>query len=178
MIQKGMTINGATQRWVAEFNSFPQDMISKLMDIDIDSWHEVTKPACGNRVTVITGDFIWEDGEIEAYDGETELYIISLDKGEQIQLDEDEFEVERDYGLPMWGTMWNFKDSCDVNWLEDEDGIRAMSECGFMIYEHDEWGYFFGINGAGYDFYEMHWIPLYKARKLQWHDPKTEEKTA
>ena len=80
--------------------------------------------------------------------------------------DEDDY---RDF-LPMWGTMWSFGDSVDDWWLEEEDGIEIMSECGFRIYEHDEHGYFFGIDGAGYDFYEAHWIPLYKARGLQWHD--------
>ena len=42
------------------------------------------------------------------------------------------------------------------------------------MYESGEFGYFFGIDGAGYDFYECHWIPLYKARGLQWHDEMTE----
>ena len=36
-------------------------------------------------------------------------------------------------------------------------------------------GYFFGIDGAGYSFYEEHWIPLYKARGLQWHKENEEE---
>lgn len=77
--------------------------------------------------------------------------------------------------LPMWGTMWSFGDSCDDWWLENEGGIEIMSQCGFRIYEHDEWGYFFGIDGAGYDFYAEHWIPLYKKRGLQWHDPAAEK---
>ena len=50
-----------------------------------------------------------------------------------------------------------------------------MSNCGFRIYESEEFGYFFGIDGAGYDFYESHWEPLYKARGLHWHDPQAEE---
>ena len=79
-------------------------------------------------------------------------------------------ESEYDDGLPMWGTMWSFGDSADDWWLEEKDGIKVMSECGFRIYEHEEYGYFFGIDGAGYDFYEAHWIPLYKARGLKWHD--------
>lgn len=73
--------------------------------------------------------------------------------------------------LPMWGMMWSFGDSCDDHWLEELNGIEIMSKCGFRIYEHDEFGYFFGIDGAGYDFYTEHWIPLYKKRGLQWHDP-------
>ena len=44
-----------------------------------------------------------------------------------------------------------------------------MADCGFRIYEQEDYGYIFGIDGAGYDFYEAHWIPLYKARGLKWH---------
>jgi hypothetical protein len=72
--------------------------------------------------------------------------------------------------------MWSFGDSADDYWLEEMDGIRIMSECGVRIFESEEFGYFFGIDGAGYDFYEASWIPLYKARGLQWHDPATEER--
>lgn len=31
-----------------------------------------------------------------------------------------------------------------------------------------------GIDGAGYDFYEAHWEPLYKARGLHWHSEEAE----
>jgi hypothetical protein len=68
--------------------------------------------------------------------------------------------------LPIWGTLWAFDDSADIAWLESEAGISAMSNCGFRIFYHDDFGYFFGIDGAGYDFYEEHWIPLYLARGL------------
>lgn len=88
---------------------------------------------------------------------------------------DDEVEIERLELLPMWGTMWSFGDSADDWWLEEDDGIEIMSECGFRIYESDEFGYFFGIDGAGYSFYDAHWIPLYKARGLQWHDPVAEQ---
>ena len=80
-----------------------------------------------------------------------------------------------DEALPMWGTMWSFGDSADDWWLEEGNGIDAMSKCGFRVYESQEFGYFFGIDGAGYDFFEAHWCPLYKARGLQWHDPVAEE---
>lgn len=93
---------------------------------------------------------------------------------EKTILTEEEEEYYEDY-LPMWGTMWSFDDSADNWWLEDGDGIEAMSKCGFRIYEHEEFGFFFGIDGAGYNFYEAHWIPLYKARGLQWHDPSAEK---
>ena len=68
-------------------------------------------------------------------------YIVSLFDGNTVTLTSDEFEVCYDYPLPIWGTMWSF----------------------------DDFGYLFGIDGTGYDFYEEHWIPLYLARGLQWH---------
>ena len=69
--------------------------------------------------------------------------------------------------LPMWGTMWSFGDDY---WLEEQGGLRVMSQCGFRIYKSEEFGYFFGIDGVGYDFYEAHWMPLYEARGVKWHD--------
>lgn len=82
----------------------------------------------------------------------------------------DSYNGTKDDFLPMWGTMFSFSDPTDNWWLEEGNGIQAMSECGFRIYEHEEFGYFFGIDGAGYDFYTAHWMPLYDKRGLQWHD--------
>ena len=87
----------------------------------------------------------------------------------------DELEVVHYDSLPMWGTMWSFGDSIDEWWLENKNGLKLMSECGFRIYYSEKYGYFFGIDGAGYDFYEAHWIPLYKARGLKWHENDDEE---
>lgn len=131
---------------------------------------EVTTPCKYNRVYLYENGGYGEITEIE--DGK---YIIELDNGTEIKCNEDDFYVEQDDFLPMWGTMWSFGDSCDDWWLEEGDGIRIMSECWFRIYNSEEFGYFFGIDGAGYDFYEAHWIPLYKARGLQWHEIETEE---
>lgn len=78
-------------------------------------------------------------------------------------------EEERDSFFPMWGTMWSFGDSADHWWLEEEGNLQKMADCGFRIYEQKDYGYIFGIDGAGYDFYEAHWIPLYKACGFKWH---------
>ncbi len=159
------TINDATHAWVAEFNAIPQGMINKLMSIDIDDWQELTMPSIGDRVYAFG---FGDSGEI--VNVEEDDYTIELDNGETYVLNTDDFEVERDDLLPMWGTMWSFGDNCDDHWLEEDGGIKLMSECGFRIYESEEFGYYFGIDGAGYDFYEAHWIPLYKARGFQWHE--------
>ncbi len=144
-MKNGLTIKDATERWVHEMNAIPQNIIEKLMNIGDED--------------------IYEDGR----------YHIQLDNDSWTDAERDDFEVEYDDALPMWGTMWSFGDSADDWWLEEGNGIKIMSECGFRIYESDEFGYFFGIDGAGYDFYDAHWIPLYKARGLQWHDPVAEQ---
>lgn len=172
-MNNGLTIRDATERWVHEMNAIPQGMIEKLMNIGDGDIHEVTEPAVGDRVYCYQPlsehcgviEDIYEDGR----------YHIQLDNDSWTDAERDDFEVERDDALPMWGTMWSFGDSADDWWLEDGDGIKLMSECGFRVYESDEFGYFFGIDGAGYNFYDAHWIPLYKARGLQWHDPVAEQ---
>lgn len=161
------SISDAAHRWVGEFNAFPYSMIETLMRADPDSWHEVTKPSRGDRVYVFDLPRGSEhEGEIISGHGK---FRIRMDDGTELRVDENGLEILFDEALPMWGTIWQFGDSCDTYWIENEDGVRKLSECGFRIYEHDEWGYFFGIDGCGYDFYEAHWIPLYKARGLQWH---------
>ncbi len=181
MRREGMTVREAAEEWVGEFNAIPQGMIAKLMRNNPDEWTEATSPSVGDRVYVYDIpedlDKLEHGGKIRSYDEESELYCIELYDSNLVSVEEDEFEVEYDGGLPMWGTMWSFGDSCDNYWLEEDDGIRIMSECGFRIYVHDEFGYFFGIDGAGYDFYEDHWVPLYRARGLKWHDPATENET-
>lgn len=174
MRKSGMTRLGAAQEWVREFNAIPQGMLYPFMEDG--SLSEVTVPTIGNRVYVFHGNVEEPYGDITEYDAERNLYTITLDDGKEVKLNPEDFEVERYAYFPMWSTMWSFGDSCDDYWLEEEDGIRIMSECGFRIYEHVEFGYFFGIDGCGYDFYEAHWLPLYNARGLQWHDELAEHR--
>lgn len=68
----------------------------------------------------------------------------------------------------MWGNVWTFGEWLDKEWAEEH--LQEISDCGFRIYQHDDIGLFIGIDGAGYDFYEAHWIPLYKSRSLKWHE--------
>lgn len=163
----------AAHVFVSEMNAIPQGMIAELMENNIDAWRELTAPATTDRVYVynLPDDYDGneENGEIVGYDEDEELYAIELDDGAIIKAEAGDFEVNRDDFLPMWGTMWSFNDSSDDYWLEELDGLRKMSECGFRIYEHEEYGYYFGIDGAGYDFFEAHWLPLYEARGLRWH---------
>ena len=95
--------------------------------------------------------------------------LMRLDPDEVREITPGRRDEDADY-LPMWSTMWSFGDSADDYWLEEEDGLELMAKCGFRIYEQEDFGYLFGIDGAGYSFMEAHWIPLYKARGLHWHE--------
>lgn len=173
MRKKWMTRLDAAHEWVREFNAIRDDML--LPFLNDGTLSEVTVPVVGNRVYAYHEPVEEPYGTITEYDEERDLYTIEFDNGKEAKLDPEDFEVERDDSFPMWSTMWSFGDSCDDWWLEEGDGIRIMSECGFRIYSHEEIGYFFGIDGCGYDFYEAHWLPLYNKRGLQWHDSRTDD---
>lgn len=172
------TVREAAELWVSQFNAIPQGMLDRLIRENPDEWREVTEPAIGDEVYVYELEEEWDTlehhGSISNMTKPDGIYLIELNDGVSIQVGKEDFEVERDGSLPMWGTMWSFGDSCDDWWLEEGDGVQKMSECGFRIYEHEEFGFFFGIDGAGYSFFDEHWIPLYKARGLQWHNKEDE----
>lgn len=165
------TINDAAHAWVAEFNAIPMAIIDKLLEQNSEELHEITPPSVGDRVFVFDSPADEDTGEI--IERNKDIYTIKLDDGTTCDLEVGDFEVQHDEFLPMWGTMWAFGDSIDNWWLED-GGLQIMADCGFRIYEQEDYDYIFGIDGAGYSFYEEHWIPLYKARGLKWH--KEEDK--
>lgn len=167
MFERPKTILQAATLWVAcKFDAIQQDIIACLMKYEPDKWREVTVPVVGDTVFVHRADIC---GEIIEHDEKSGDYRIRLSTGSEIYARLKEFKVCYDSDLPIWLTMWSFSDGFDDRWLKEWGGLEAMSQCGFRIYEHDDFGYFFGIDGAGYDFYEEHWIPLYKARGMEWH---------
>ena len=68
----------------------------------------------------------------------------------------------QDYNYPMWGYVFG----CDRFYIDsDYMDVDKLYELGIGVLDHDT-GYYLFISGAGYDFYEAHWIPLFK--KLGW----------
>ena len=160
----------AARAWVNEFDAIPYSIIEKLINANPDELNEITPPSVGDRVYCFD---CHEYGEI--IKAEEERITIELDNGDELTTSAAELEVQRDDFLPMWGTLWSFNDSCDNYWLEECGGLQMMANCGFRVYEQEDYTYIFGIDGAGYDFYEEHWLPLYEARGLRWHKEATEE---
>lgn len=172
---KGMTIKDATYRWVNGFNQYPLSMIQLLMDTNPDDWREVTMPTCGDKVYVLS---LGERGKV-AEDFSNDKYRVNIyGSNNSIVVDREDLEIECETGfpeLPKCGKLWSFGESLDDDWLEDKGGLKKMSELGFRLYRHVEWGYFFGIDNAGCDFFANYWIPLYKARGIEWHDTTLKE---
>lgn len=160
------SVYDAAHAWVSEMISVPISVVEKLIVCDQDDILEITPPTRGDRVYVFGG--LCNEGEIRGRAKKTGQYVIQLDNMRLTSATENDFEVLREDRLPMWGTMWAFSDPCDERWLEKN--LRELADCGFRIYESEDYGYLFGIDGAGYDFYSAHWIPLYRARGLQWHE--------
>ena len=170
------TIREAAREWVRGFDAIPQDVVIKLMNhSEYSDFSEITPPAIGDQA------YVWAECEhhrdyvtiIGRNEDNPKILKVRSEEDEEYEIHEDLIEVERDGGLPMWGTMWAFDDGIDNSWLncefEGKDGLRLMADCGFRIYESEDYDFVFGIDGCGYDFYEDHWIPLYKARGLHWH---------
>ena len=69
---------------------------------------------------------------------------------------------------PMWGTWFEIADTC--MWRFVSEHMAEVAGLGFTLIFRDAelWG--LGIDGAGYDFYEAHWVPLYELQGLEWHD--------
>ncbi|MEZ6128961.1 MAG: hypothetical protein R3C59_09780 [Planctomycetaceae bacterium] len=88
------------------------------------------------------------------------------------------------FALPMWGELFLIcdgsvedhihkvitnidSDSDDLIRLAS-DGWQSVADTGVLVREFDD-ELLLGIHGAGYDFFEAHWVPLYDALGYQWH---------
>lgn len=173
------TIREACQAWVNGFDAVPCSVLEKLMEYD-GSVQEITPPSISDRVEIIYDEYAGEHGDIiEVNVDNTEgYYKIKLDSGTEILKYKDDFEViEKEGWLPIWSTLWSFNEKIDEDWARGtycESHLQEMADLGFRLYDTEDFGLVFGIDGAGYDFYgteeyPCHWINLYKARGLHWH---------
>lgn len=165
------TLTEACRAWVAEMDHIPMSVVEKLANLNYEDFMEVTPPTVCDRVYVLDSEFQGEGEVVETnYDGEEDLYLVKMDSDpdDPKVICRADMEVLYEDRFPMWGTMFSFSDPCDEHWIEGN--LQTMADCGFRIYQSEDYGYIFGIDGAGYNFYEAHWIPLYKARGFQWHE--------
>lgn len=141
----------------SEFSATPNYLIERAYSFSEGEIENITP------YVPIVGDYVIntetnETGEIKTINGDVVI----------VEVDENEEEWEKDYivedypvyGLPMWGTLWRvcccFLESYILENLEE------VAKAGFQIYQTED-DLYLGIDGAGYDFYEVHWTPLYRS---------------
>ena len=169
----------AARAWVSELTRIPMSVVEKLANANENDLYEITPVSVYDRVYIIGGDYEDRSGEVVARNTDGSLDVV-LDgpTRERVSIEPQYLEPEFDDRFPMWGTMWAFSDITDNEWLSGEylgPHFDEMADCGFRIYESEDYGYIFGIDGCGYDFYESHWVPLYRARGLKWHKGAEDE---
>lgn len=64
---------------------------------------------------------------------------------------------------PIWNTVWVLDDEPTYQELQE------LNDCDISVYEDCDGNWYFGIDGANYDFYEKHWLKLYRRRGICWH---------
>lgn len=180
MTREYKTIRECAELWVNGFDEIDIGMIDKLMMLEPDDWEEVTLPSLSDRVYVYDMPADVETDErygdivgIETDEGELShaIYDIRLDDGTHVSVNSGCFDVEREDEILC---AWQFSDAIDKHWIAEQDGIEVLSRCGFRVLRSGQFGYFFCIDGSGYDYYKAHWIPLYKASGREWHDPEAD----
>ena len=82
--------------------------------------------------------------------------------------DGDEDEPAYDIDELVYAVMDAWRDSYDEDCAFADSGWQEVGDTGILAREFD--GHLLlGINGAGYDFYERHWMTLYRALGYEWH---------
>lgn len=179
------TLTDACYAWVNEMNFIPTSVVEALDELH-GGITELTPPTIGDRVYIFDDEEAGKEGEIVGtkYDGEPDLYEVRLDDEPDNPhiISSNSFNVQRESQFPMWGTMFSFKDGIDEEWINGKylgPHLQEVADCGFRIYDSEDFGILLGIDAAGFNFYEAFWIPLYKIRGLNWHKvDDTEKETA
>ena len=151
-----------------EDNEFVNIGAAKVYEVDGETYEDA------KEALLAAGYVIEEDGSVSCAEDEDsdEMWTFANSVEEAIEelASEDEIEVRpSDEGQwpPMWSTVWS------TDWLPNASGkyelgagyekraVEVAEYTGVNIYSSSESDLFYiGVDGAGYSFYEEHWIPL------------------
>ena len=88
----------------------------------------------------------------------------------QTIVDYCDVDLESDTWLPASETLWTFGEIIDEEWARENPEV--LVECGFRVFEDQETSdIYIGVDNDS-DLFKSHWMSLYKARGLQWHNVK------
>jgi len=142
-------IKKACKEWVGDWSFIPSALLEKAYTLDDI---EIVAPSFENyKKRYISEGYCDGNCDYCRYESCREAYIKDVPK------------------IPMWSYVFAPKEEIDQKWLKECAEI-ITDWCSVIVYYTPEIGYYIGINGAGYDFYDAHWIPLYVLRGLKWHE--------
>ena len=84
------------------------------------------------------------------------------------EIEDAKYELMDQQREIMWSTIFEAKDNhLAEKIVENSDDLISKAGLTIIDNRHNnegeyQTGVFIGINGAGYDFYQQHWIPMYK----------------
>ena len=121
------TMLEAARGWVNGFNAFPLGMIEKIYNIDYD-FTDITPVTKYSRVWSNEYQECGEVTDIKEDEDGNEIIKVEFDNGEDVETERDDLSREDNDYFPMWGTLWQFNDSCDNWWLENN--LEEIAACG------------------------------------------------
>ena len=141
-----------------EFAATPRYLIERAYRFSEGEIEELT-PITFSEEENVENEITGETGKIVKI-LENGSYLVLLDDEETEEIWEaDEMVDNRYYDyFPMWGMMWRVQYHSFEDFILEN--LKEVSRIGFRIYDTEDGDYYLGIEGAGYDFYEAHWIPL------------------
>lgn len=162
-------MNATKRRRVEDFisrlNEFDADMIAVLINADPRRWLEITTPLIGSRVTYYGERHNQEPrtGRVSmiepapADDCDGGMYcIVEFDDGCSLKTSDVNLDVVFDTNFPKCDKLYQFKDGVP--------DYRLLSNLGFRVFEHQEFGIFFGFDDDDDEMtMEDYWEPLYDA---------------
>lgn len=152
----------ACRAWVDRFNNIPGALITRAFS---------NKDGASEELELLAGGKLVSDCcDVSVTDCDTSY------KCDECGQKCDTHTEGSDNWPAMWGTLWTFGEAIDEVWARTHaDEIGAL---GFLVYSSDETGILLAIDGAGFDFYEAFWVPLYRLRGLEWHLTEEQQRQA
>jgi hypothetical protein len=166
-------MRAAAESWIDQFDRVPASVIEKMAQSD-----EAMTYYDSDSLRLVASPRIECTGCDATYEGERTLKELhELDqagRGEACPFCEHNAGDDWMRGCPVnafpcaWGTLFTPRDRLDCEWVLEH--AQAVARLGFFVFESEDFGCLLGIDGAGFDFYDTFWIPLYRMRGLQWHE--------
>lgn len=168
-----LSIQDAARRWIDTFDHVPASVLEKMAEADPDMYHYDS-----DSLRLVGGPRIVCDGCERDYEGPSTLSELR-DRAKQgrgvpcpwcdLNPGDQWIRGYPSHAFPVaWSTLFAPRESLDCEWVLEH--AEEVAKLNLYVFQSEDYGCLLGIDGAGYDFHEAFWIPLYRLRGLKWHD--------